>query len=395
MANPGGLRVALSLSAPNFAGIQLAPQFQNITLELISARLYKFSLPLNFEIRLKHTTLQQRDGLILILMDSQGHVGLGEISPLPGFSRETLETAIYRTSMLVDRIIKHGHFSAQSNHGRKVIWEHKAAPSVIHFGVETALLSLLANERKLSLGTMLYGHSSAKIPVSGLIQSALSDWVPEAEYLTKEGYKTLKIKVGRIDPHLEARGIQDIRDHVGPEIKIRLDANRTWNMETAIGFGKAVAHLDIEFIEEPLRDPTQLPRFFDATGVHFAFDETLHGIIDPNISLEAYTGLKAFVLKPTLIGCTARLVTLINLAREQGILPVISSSFESDVGLAVLSQLAASVSGEEIAVGLDTRSSFAAGTTKSPSTVINGWMPVRTLTTQDLDLSHCEIVYEN
>lgn len=384
----------MNLNAPNFAGIRLAPQYQNVSLEILSARLYRFRLPLHHDLPLKHATLREREGLILILTDTFGHVGLGEISPLPGFSRETLETAIYKTSQLIDRIVHFGQLSAHNHQRRDVPWEQKAAPSVVHFGVETALLSLLSNSKRISLGAMLYGHSSSKIPINGLLRSALSDWVPEADYLVSEGYRTLKVKVGRIEPHLEARGVVEIRKYVGPDIRLRLDANRSWDLDTAIDFGRAVAEQDIEYIEEPLVNPQDLPRFYDATGVPFGFDETLHGIIDPNISLSAYTGLKAFVLKPTLVGCTARLIALVNLAREEGILPVISSSFESDIGLAVLSQLAASITGENLAVGLDTRSAFAAGTTRSPSLITQGWMPVRTLTLQDLDLSHCELLHE-
>lgn len=385
----------MGLNAPNFVGIRLSPQFQDISLELKSARLYKFSVPFKHPLDLKHTTLYQRDGLILVLTDTSGHVGLGEISPLPGFSRETMETAIYKTTMLVDRMINFGELTAHQHARRYTSWENRTAPSVVHFGVETALLSLLANARKISLGAMLYGSSTNKIPINGLIRSSISDWVPEANSLVNEGYQTLKIKVGRINSVMEARGIQEIRESVGPDIKLRLDANRSWDLDTAIAFGKAVKAANIEYIEEPTQNPAELPRFFDACGVHFAFDETLHQIIDPTISFEAYTGLRAFVLKPTLIGCTARFIALVNQAREEGIYPVISSSFESDVGLAALAQLAGSISGDEVAVGLDTRSALTAGTTKTPSIIQNGWMPVRTLTTQDLDLSYCELLYQN
>ncbi len=385
----------MGLNAPNFVGIRLSPQFQNVSLELKSARLYKFSLPFKYPLDLKHTTLQQRDGLILILTDTAGHVGFGEISPLPSFSRETMETAVYKTTMLVDRLINFGMFKAHQDSQIGLNWEERTAPSVVHFGVETALLSLLANARHVSLGTMLYGNASNKIPINGLIRSSLSNWVPEADYLMSEGYKTLKIKVGRINPDLEARGIQEIRQFVGPDIKLRLDANRSWDLDTALAFRKAINSADIEYIEEPINNPSELPRFYDGCGVHFAFDETLHQITDPTISFESYTGLKAFVLKPTLIGCTARFITLVNQAKSQNILPVLSSSYESDVGLAALAQLAGSISGEEIAVGLDTRSALTAGTTKVPSSIQNGWMPVRTLTTQDLDLSYCELLYQS
>ena len=78
---------------PNFAGITLLSPYQDIHLELKSARLYKYTLPFKDALVLKHTTLNYREGLILVLTDTSGHAGIGEVSPLPGFSRETLETA--------------------------------------------------------------------------------------------------------------------------------------------------------------------------------------------------------------------------------------------------------------------------------------------------------------
>ncbi len=385
----------MGLNAPNFIGIRLSPQFQDVSLELKSALLYRFNVPFKHPLKIKNIELHQREGLILVLTDTSGHVGLGEISPLIGFSHETMETAIYKTTMLVDRMINFGALIAQPNAGRNTGWSDRTAPSVVHFGVETALLSLLANARNISMGAMLYGSSSTKIPINGLIQSSLSEWVFEAESLVSKGYRTIKIKVGQINSVLEARGIQDIRGSVGPDIRLRLDANRSWDLETAIEFGRAVKDLDIEYIEEPTIHPEELPRFYDACSVPFAFDETLHRILDPTLSFASYTGLKALVLKPSLIGCTARFVALVNQAREQNIMPVISSSFESDVGLAALAQLAASITGDKIAVGLDTRSTLAAGTAKTPATIQNGWMPVKTLTTSDLDLTHCELIYHS
>ncbi|NQV30763.1 MAG: o-succinylbenzoate synthase [Candidatus Marinimicrobia bacterium] len=385
----------MGLSAPNFAGIRLAPQFQDVSLELKSAILYRFALPFKYPLKLNNLELHQREGLILVLTDTSGHVGFGEISPLIGFSRETMETAIYKTTGLVDRMLNFGALAAHEHSEININWKKRTAPSVVHFGVETALLSLLANARNVSLGVMLYGRSSTKIPINGLIRSSISEWVPEADSLVSQGYRTLKIKVGRINAVLEARGIKDIRASVGPDIKLRLDANRSWDLETAVNFGLSVKDLEIEYIEEPTIHPAELPRFYDACAVPFAFDETLHRILDPTLSFEAYTGLKALVLKPTLIGCSARFVALVNQAREQNIMPVLSSSYESDVGLAALAHLAAAITGEQIAVGLDTRSALSAGTSKTPSLIQNGWMPVKTLGTSDLDLSHCELIYHS
>ena len=379
---------------PNFAGITLLPHFQDIPLKLKSARLYKYTLPFKDALVLKHTTLHHREGLILVLTDDSGHAGIGEISPLPGFSRETLETAILNTTMILDKMIGSAEFTAHCFSQRKGGWAESVAPSVAHYGVETTILSLLANINDATPGDLLFGKSSDRVPINGLIRGSLSDWVPEAERMIGSGYKTLKIKVGRINSTLEARGIRDIREVAGPEIKLRLDANRSWDLATAIEFGKTVESADIEYIEEPLLEPVDLPRFFDACGIPFAFDESLHQIMDPTISFESYTGLRALVLKPTLIACTARFIALVKQAKENGVQPVMSSSYESDVGLIHLAQLAGSISGEAIAVGLDTRSALTAGTTLSPARIEDGYMSTKALTTKDLDLSHCELLYQ-
>jgi len=297
--------------------------------------------------------------------------------------------------MLLDKMIGAGEFSTHSYTVKKGGWQDSVAPAVSYFGVEAATLSLLANAKNVSPGDLIFGKSTARVPINGLIRGSLSDWVPEAERMINDGYKTLKVKVGRINSILEARGIQDIRKMVGPEIKLRLDANQSWDLATAIEFGKAVESCDIEYIEEPLTEPVDLPRFFDACGVPFAFDETLHEIMDPTISFDSYTGLRALVLKPTLTASTARLISLVNQATGNGVLPVLSSSYESDVGLTTLAQLAGSIGGEDIAVGLDTRSALTGGTTKSPVGIQDGWMSTRSLTTQDLDLGHCELLYQN
>lgn len=379
---------------PNFSGITLLPPFKNLPLELKSAHLYKYTLPFNEALVIKNATLHQREGLILVLTDANGFEGISEISPLPGFSVDTVETALLNTTMLLKKMIGTGEFVEHCSSRGEGGWAENVTPSIAHYGVETAILSLLGNINYVTPGDLLFGSTSDKVPINGLIRGSLSDWVPESERMISTGYKTLKIKVGRINSTLEARGIQDIRKFVGSDIKLRLDANRSWDLATAIEFGKAVEPADIEYIEEPLLDPADLPRFFDACGVPFAFDETLHHIMDPTISFESYTGLRALVLKPTLIACTARLIALVNQARENEVQAVISSSYESDVGLFHLAQLAGSIGGQEITVGLDTRSALTSGTTLSPATIENGYMSTTLLTTKDLDLSHCELLYQ-
>lgn len=382
------------VSTNKIFGLDLRATGSALSFNLTSAALYRYALPLLQTLDTRSGDLVRREGLILLLRDNEDHVGLGEISPLPGFSDESLALALSRTVQILQKMVGSADYLTQFL-ARGGDWEEMGKPSVANFGIETALLSLLANSNHLDLGSLLFGSSSKRIPVNGLINAELAEWVPLALELVDAGYSTLKIKVGKINSELEAIGVQSIRDAVGPEVNIRLDANRSWSLEEAIQFGKSVRSSDIEFIEEPLSNPVDLPVFYDESGTHFAFDETLHHILDPGISFQSYTGLAALVIKPTLVACVPRILDLIKQAREQGIKVVISSSYETDIGLMNLAQFAAGVSGEEITTGLGTYGLYSKHLSSVSLAPQKGWVSIQSLDVEDLELDSCELVYEN
>ena len=69
----------------------------------------------------------------------------------------------------------------------------------------------------------------------------------------KRGYDTLKVKVG-IDPSLDVKRLQAIRDVVGKDVKIRIDANQAWKPKEAVRLLNQMQenNLDIELVEQPV-----------------------------------------------------------------------------------------------------------------------------------------------
>lgn len=382
-----------NLSIPS--GFVPRSQFQGTSVSIDSARLYRFSIGLDPALIMKHTTLNQRDGLILILEDENGYQGISEISPLPGFSEEAIDNVQMETTLHLEKLTSGAELLSTPSISDVHHELNHPHPALAIFGIETAILALQAQMHDVSPGELILGESSTKVPINGLINGSLSDWVNEAKNAVEAGFQTLKIKVGRINSELEARGIQEIRSIVGPDVKLRLDANQSWDLLTAVTFGKMVASSNIEYIEEPLQVASDLPRFFDACGLPFAFDETMYRTLHPGISFDAYTGLKALVLKPTLIASSSRLMAMIHQAHEKGVSAILSSSYESDVGLNFLAQLAGSIGGEKLAVGLDTGSIFSAGTTIDRVKIEKGMMSLKAIREEDLDLTHCELIYES
>jgi O-succinylbenzoate synthase len=126
--------------------------------------------------------------------------------------------------------------------------------------------------------------------------------------------------------------LKDLRSEIGEAAKIRLDANRAWTLEEAVEFGNEVRGLNIEYIEEPLRDPRELEVFHRRTGLMFAWDESLLELTGmPDGALPE--GLAAVILKPAILGGVGVIQSWIRAAEERKIDWVVTSCFESGVGL--------------------------------------------------------------
>ena len=75
----------------------------------------------------------------------------------------------------------------------------------------------------------------------------------KAKAYVERGFRTLKVKVGRsIDQ--DAASIAAIRDTVGPDVRIRIDANQGWSVPTAIKAIRAMEPYDLEYVEQPVTE---------------------------------------------------------------------------------------------------------------------------------------------
>ncbi len=71
---------------------------------------------------------------------------------------------------------------------------------------------------------------------------------------------TLELKVGVLDPLQDADTIRRIRDAIGPDLAIRIDANNAWSVESAVRTLNIMQESDLANAEEPCRGLTALAR---------------------------------------------------------------------------------------------------------------------------------------
>ncbi|MBI3315012.1 MAG: o-succinylbenzoate synthase [Candidatus Omnitrophica bacterium] len=295
----------------------------------ITSYAFDFQKPFTFA----GTTLNQRTGYILEVIASDGLKTRGEIAPLPGVSAETLKKAHHD---LVEAQPHLKDFTVVLDKDDLVASLRGSVfagfcPSV-RFGVESVLFTLAAQARAVSLAEFL-GGVLEDVPTAALLQGPHEKILIDARDLSGRGYRVFKLKVGDRNVPLDVKKVQDLRALIGGQGSIRLDANRVWSLKEALLFVDLAGRAQIEFIEEPLSDMGKIGEFYQATHMPVALDESLSMFADSK-------AVKYYVLKPTVLGGVIPCLDWMEHARQQGKKVIISSAFESPVGLKVLANLA-------------------------------------------------------
>ncbi|MCK5565303.1 MAG: o-succinylbenzoate synthase [Planctomycetes bacterium] len=315
-------------------------------MKIADIALYKYELPLIRPLTIKGHTINTQCGVIVSIIDKNGFVGLGDAAPLPGLHDESLENVIAELVKIK---------------GAKELMQ-MSLPSA-RFAAEGAMLDLAIQSEKTfnSLETL-------QVPVNALLSNDGGDILDEFSGLCDMGFSAIKVKVGRKDVRQDIELIKSLKE-LNRNVTLRLDANRAWKLEEALEFCTQVGAGNVEYIEEPVANPKDRAKFIKASPIPLALDETLVKNDIRKIDLE---GVKAMVLKPQVLGGFEATTKLINIAKEKGVLPVLSSAFESGIGIRSIALFAAKMGLSNIAAGLDTLKWFAEDVLRENIKIENG-----------------------
>lgn len=340
-------------------------------MKIADVAVYRYDLPLKRPLLVKGGIVQVRSGLVLRVRADDGGVAFGDAAPLPGFSRETLgeaaAQAVGLTRLLRDRALP-PEVGLITDRFERWFVTRDLVPSV-KFALQAAVFRLLARARLLPGFPLAADDSRPSVPVNALLAGDTDAIAARARDARAQGYGTFKLKVGG-DIAEDIERVRLVREIIGLEARLRLDANRAWEEADAEAFARGVRDCAVEYIEEPLADPRRMIEFSARSGLPVALDETIAE--RGGEALEQWRGARALVLKPTLLGGFEITMWLARKAVNLGMTPVISSSFESGLGIAALGRLAAYTQSDDVAAGLDTLSWFAADVLDGPLPITDG-----------------------
>jgi len=196
-----------------------------------------------------------------------------------------------------------------------------------------------------------------------------------------DGCRTAKVKVAERGQVLadDVSRVRAVREAMGPEGRIRVDANGGWNLDEAEHAVHALAEFDLEYIEQPcalVDELAELRRRIRYLGIPIAADESVRKADDP-IAVVAAGAADLVVVKVQPLGGVRRALSIV---ADAGVPAVVSSALDTSIGLGMGAALAASLPQLTFDCGLGTASLLAADVTSNPLTARGGEIAVRRIT---------------
>jgi len=190
------------------------------------------------------------ENVVVIVRTSDGLIGFGECNPFWTINGETIETCLAVGGHLARALLGNDALAIEGAHRimDRLIFGNNSIKSAF----DIALHDIAAQEAGLPLFAFLGGKNDTPLVTDYTV--SIGDptaMATDAGEIVSRGFPVIKVKLGG-DGDIDIARIQAIRDAIGGDIPLRIDANQGWDPDTAIRVLNALAGLNIQHCEEPI-----------------------------------------------------------------------------------------------------------------------------------------------
>ncbi len=256
---------------------------------ITKVEIIKLNIPYKEPFVISLGVIPEATNVVVRIHTSEGLIGTGECAPFVFIVGETQET-VYELARLVGKLLLGKDPYAIEERIYEIDRAVKGNPTM-KSAFDMALYDLLALKASMPLYQLLGGSKQREIHTDMTISIGDPEKVAaDALSFQMDGFPAIKVKLGTTTSEDVAR-IRAIRQAVGPDYPIRIDANQGWDPMTAIETLKALEPFGIEHCEEPIAhwNNRELVKVRENSPIPIMADESLeysrltliHGVLNP------------------------------------------------------------------------------------------------------------------
>lgn len=261
----------------------------NESLIISKIELHKISIPLIEPFVISLGPIYEAENVIVKIHTAQGITGWGECSPFMSIAGESADTGLVVGRYLEKKLLGSNALDIEQRIADmdSVIYANNCIKSAF----DMALYDIAAKNTGLPLYKFLGGENNKTIFTDYTVSvGEVKKMAADALKILQRGFPVIKVKIGK-GGATDVERIKAIREAVGYNIPIRVDANQGWTFDEAIETLKALAPYQIQHCEEPVPrwDFMRLPEIRKQSPIPIMSDESCcdHNDVKRLIGLEA------------------------------------------------------------------------------------------------------------
>ena len=302
--------------------------------------IYNFDVPLFEPFRISIGTMEAANDVLVRIITDSGLYGIGEACPFPPITGETQESNIAAARAIREILLDKDPLNIEGLVDRIGNIVHANPSAVAAF--DSALYDLLGKVAGQPVYKLLGGYRSSFETDMTTGLDTPEKMAADARESVEQGYRQIKIKVGQ-DPDLDLKRVAAVRQAIGPDIKLRLDANQGWSVPEAISALRRMEPYHIEFCEQPVKDSDiyGMKQVRAQSPVPIMADESVFGPADA-IKLLKEEACDYFNIKLMKAGGILNSLKIAHVAAAANLKCMVGCMLETRLGLTAAAHLVAS-----------------------------------------------------
>ncbi|SHH61103.1 dipeptide epimerase [Clostridium grantii] len=300
----------------------------------------RIQIPLKKPFKTALRTVRVMENIIVRITTDEDIIGYGAAAPTEVITGDTIGSIINGVDHIKSNLLGRNVEDLEENLHilNNCLIGNTSAKAAIDIG----LYDLYAKLYKAPLYKILGNYKKTLHTDITISLNEAEEMARDSIEAINEGYKVLKIKVGK-DGKKDLERMKAIRQAVGKDIKLRVDANQGWKPKEAIYAVNNMldAGVDIEIVEQPVfaKDFKGMKMVTDNVPIPVLADES---VFSPEDAMELINMRAADMINIKLMktGGIYNALKIVSIAESNGIECMIGSMMESKIGVSAAAHLA-------------------------------------------------------